>query len=73
MRRAGGGHDSLTGKWQVTAEFYGTPTYAPLQLEQTGDKLTGNFHGEKLEGTVSNSEGGAKLHFVAKDSEGDSR
>ncbi len=44
---------------------------APLQLEQTGDKLTGNFHGEKLEGTVEKSEnGGSRLHFVAKDSEG---
>ncbi len=62
---------SLTGKWQVTAEFYGTPTYGPLQLEQTGEKLTGNFHGEKLEGTVEKGDGGEKVHFVAKDSEGD--
>src|SRR6185437_7524328 len=57
---------SLTGKWQVTAEFYGTPTYAPLQLQQDGTKLTGNFHGEKLEGTVD----AGKVHFVAKDNEG---
>ncbi|HEX5282998.1 MAG TPA: acetamidase/formamidase family protein, partial [Bryocella sp.] len=53
----------MTGKWQVTAEFYGTPMYAPLQLEQTGTKLTGKFHGDKLEGTVD----GAKVHFVAMD------
>ena len=57
---------SLTGKWQVAAEFYGTPMYAPLQLEQTGEKLTGNFHGDKLEGTVD----GAKVHFVTKNSDG---
>ena len=59
--------ESLTGKWQVTAEFYGTSMYGPLQLEQTGTKLTGNFHGDKLEGTVEEG----KVHFVAKDSEGD--
>ena len=64
-------NEPLTGKWQMTADFYGTPTYGPLQLEQTGDKLTGNFHGEKLEGTVEKSDGGgSKLHFVAKDNEG---
>jgi amidase len=54
--------ESLTGKWQVTAQFQGTTMYAPLQLEQTGTKLTGNFHGNKLEGTVD----GANVHFVAK-------
>ncbi|HTV08581.1 MAG TPA: acetamidase/formamidase family protein [Candidatus Aquilonibacter sp.] len=67
-----GAKGPLTGKWQVTAEFHGTPMYAPLQLEQAGQKLTGNFHGEKLEGTVEKLEdGGVKLHFVAKDGEGD--
>jgi amidase len=60
--------ESVTGKWQMTAVFYGTPTYGSLQLEQAGEELTGNFHGNKVEGTV----GGGKLHFVAKDSEGDS-
>ena len=50
----------LTGKWQVSADFYGTPTYGGLQLEQTGEKLTGKFHGEKLEGTVEKIEGGAE-------------
>src|SRR5581483_61462 len=59
---------SLTGKWQVTAEIYGTQMYVPLQLDQAGKKLTGKFRGDKLEGTVD----GEKVHFVAKDSEGDS-
>src|ERR1700754_3898719 len=54
--------ESLTGKWQVTAVFYGTQTYAPLQLEQSGEKLKGTFHGQKLEGTVD----AGKVHFVAK-------
>lgn len=63
---------SLTGKWQVTAEFFGTQMYAPLQLDQAGKKLTGNFRGDKLEGTVSHSQGCQKVHFVAKDSEGNS-
>jgi len=60
--------DSVAGKWQVTAEFYGTPTYAGLQLEQAGEKVTGNFHGEKLEGTFADG----KLHFVAKYPDGSS-
>jgi acetamidase/formamidase len=59
--------ESVTGKWQVTAEFYGTPTYGPMQLQQDGSKLTGSFRGDKLEGTVD----GGKVHFVAKDNEGD--
>lgn len=58
---------SLTGKWQVTAEFYGTPMYAPLQLVQTGEKLTGKFDGDKLEGTVE----GGKVHFVSTNSDGE--
>ena len=53
---------SVTGKWQMTADFYGTQMYAPLQLEQTGTKLAGNFHGNKLEGTAESG----KLHFVAQ-------
>lgn len=59
---------SLTGKWQVTAVFYGTPTYGGLQLTQAGDKVTGNFHGQKLEGTFADG----KLHFVAKYDDGSS-
>lgn len=59
--------DSMTGKWQVTAEIYGTPVYVPLQLQQDGTRLTGNFRGDKLEGTVETG----KVHFIAKDSEGD--
>jgi len=56
----------LTGKWQATADFFGTSMYAPIQLTQAGGKLTGSFHGDKLEGTVD----GEKVHFVAKSDDG---
>ena len=55
-------NESVTGKWQMTADFYGTRMYAPLQLQQTGTRVTGNFHGNKLEGTAESG----KLHVVAK-------
>jgi acetamidase/formamidase len=60
---AGGG---LAGRWTVTADFNGTPLYFKLELEQQGDKLTGNFDGDKLEGTVS----GTAVQFLAKDDHG---
>src|SRR5580658_3769914 len=56
----------LTGKWQATADFFGTSMYAPMQLTQAGGKLTGSFHGDKLEGTVD----GEKVRFVAKSDDG---
>jgi len=37
-----------------------------LRIYQQGDKVTGNFNGDKLEGTVT----GNQLHFVSKDNEG---
>jgi amidase len=63
---ANGANGPLTGKWQVTADFFGTSMYAPMQLTQAGGKLTGNFHGDKLEGTVD----GEKVRFVAKSDDG---
>lgn len=58
----------LTGKWVVSADFYGTDLLFRLDLQQQGDKLTGEFGGDKLEGTVS----GNSLHFLAKDNDGGS-
>jgi acetamidase/formamidase len=52
----------LTGRWIVTEDFYGTPRYLRLQLEQQGSKLTGDLSGDKLEGTVS----GESIHFVTR-------
>jgi len=54
---------SVTGRWLVSSDFYGTPVTFPLELKQDGDKLTGNFDGDKLEGTIQNG----SIHFLAKD------
>jgi len=57
---------ALTGRWLATADFYGTPLHFPMELSQQEDELTGNFDGDKLEGTVT----GSSLHFMAKDERG---
>jgi amidase len=53
----------VAGRWVVTSDFYGTPLTFSLELKQNGDKVTGNFDGDKLEGTIQ----GGSLHFLAKD------
>lgn len=58
----------LTGHWVITAEYLGTPINLPMNLNQQGDKLTGDFDGDKLEGTVT----GTSVHFLAKDTQGGS-
>src|SRR5690242_8178754 len=55
--------NSVTGRWIFSADFYGTPIIYKLELQQQGDKLTGEFGGDKLEGTRN----GNSLHFLAKD------
>jgi len=57
---------ALTGRWVVNGDFFGTPIYFGLLLEEQGEKLTGNFDGDKLEGSVS----GGRIHFLAKDERG---
>jgi amidase len=57
---------SLTGRWIVNADYYGTPIYFSLELNQHYDKLTGNVDREKLEGNVT----GNLVHFVVKDERG---
>jgi amidase len=57
---------AVTGRWSGTADFYGTPIDFPMELTQQGDKLTGNFDGDKLEGTLTSN----ALHFLAKDERG---
>ena len=59
---------SMTGRWIGKSEFYGSPIYSTIHLTQQGDKLTGDFDGDKLEGTVS----GNHVHFLAKDTQGGS-
>ena len=60
------GANALSGRWIVTADFYGTPINLSLQLKQEGDRLTGEFDGDKVEGTVD----GRSVHFLAKDDRG---
>jgi acetamidase/formamidase len=57
---------TVTGRWVAAADFYGTPINFAMELNQQGDKLTGDFGGDKLEGTLT----GAALHFLAKDEHG---
>jgi amidase len=57
---------TAAGHWIVTADFTGTPFYFVLELEQQANKLTGNFGGDKLEGSVD----GSVVHFLAKDEQG---
>jgi amidase len=59
---------SLAGRWIVNADFYGTPLIFQLELHQQGEKITGDFGGDKLEGTVT----GNSMHFLAKDENGGS-
>ncbi|HEY4356255.1 MAG TPA: acetamidase/formamidase family protein [Acidobacteriaceae bacterium] len=57
---------SLTGTWDVKADYYSSTLNLGLTLEQSGNKLTGRFTGDKLEGTIE----GAAVHFISKDEHG---
>jgi len=58
----------LAGHWIVKADFWGSPIFYRLELNDDADKLTGEFGGDKLEGTVT----GNSVHFLAKDEAGGS-
>jgi amidase len=62
-RPASGG---VSGRWVVNTDFYGTTIYFRMELNQEGEKLTGNFDGDKLEGTLK----GNTIYFLAVDKEG---
>ena len=53
-------------RWIVTMDFYGTPLFNQMNLKEEAGKLTGDFDGDKLEGTVASK----AIHFVAKDERG---
>jgi acetamidase/formamidase len=57
---------SISGRWTTTVDFHGTPINFDLKLAQQGEKLSGEFGGDKLEGTLS----GTSIHFLAKDEQG---
>ncbi len=60
------GLPAVSGRWMVNADFYGSPIYLSLELDQQGEKLGGKFDGDKLEGSVH----GDAVHFLAKDERG---
>jgi len=62
-------NSDISGRWVVSGEFYGTPVNFSLELKQDGDKLTGNFAGDKVEGTLR----GNVVHFLATDTQGGTR
>lgn len=58
---------NIAGKWTITLDTFGTPTTWPLMVEQQGGHITGNYAGDKLEGTLKDGQ----LTFHAKDPGGD--
>src|SRR5438105_4901645 len=57
--------DRISGEWLVTEDIFGNPLYQKMTLKLENGKLTGEFGGDKLEGTVTRN----ALHFVARDEE----
>jgi amidase len=62
-RPASGG---VSGRWVVNTDYFGSTIYYRMELKQEGEKLSGDFDGDKLEGTLK----GNSIHFLAKDEEG---
>jgi amidase len=58
--------EGLNAHWMVTADLHGTPIYGRLDVEVQGKKITGEYYGDKFEGSLD----GSAIHFVAKDSSG---
>src|SRR5438309_11807876 len=56
----------VSGRWVVNTKFYGTTIYFRMELKQEGEKLSGNFDGDKLEGTLK----GNSIYLLAKDEQG---
>ena len=56
----------VSGRWVVNTDFYGAAIYFRMELKQEGEKLSGDFDGDKLEGTLKDS----TIYFLAKDEEG---
>ena len=56
----------VSGRWVVNTDFYGSTIYFGMELKQEGEKLSGNFDGDKLEGTLK----GNTIYFLARDEQG---
>ncbi len=59
-------NSGVSGRWMVNTDYFGSTIYYRMELKQEGEKLTGNFDGDKLEGTLK----GNTIYFLAKDDEG---
>ena len=57
---------AVSGRWSINADLFGASIDFSLKLDQVGDKLTGNFQGIPLEGTLQ----GNAIHFVTKHDQG---
>jgi amidase len=66
MQAAADAAELVGSHWLVTANLHGTPLYGRLDIEQRGQKITGQFYGDKFEGSL---DAGA-IHFIAKDNSG---
>jgi acetamidase/formamidase len=60
----------VTGNWLVTAEYFGTPSYFRIELNQEGDKVIGKLAGTKLTEVSVN---GNSIHLVATQKDGSTR
>jgi hypothetical protein len=67
VQRARTGADYERGCFRVVnTDSYGTTIYFRMELKQQGEKQSGNFDGDKLEGTLK----GISIYFLAKDEQG---
>jgi amidase len=60
------GSGGVSGRWMVSTDYFGTTIYYRMELKQEGEKLSGNFDGDKLEGALK----GNTIYFLAKDEQG---
>jgi acetamidase/formamidase len=56
----------LAGHWLVSADLFGTRSYMRLNIDQSGDTLSGDFQGNRLTGTIR----GSHFHIIAEDTDG---
>ena len=61
-----GSTQSLSGRWFVTLDIHGTRVFGSMKLEQHGEKISGTYHDQKLEGSFK----GDSVHLVAEDESG---
>src|ERR1700686_5113448 len=66
QERAHTANAAVSGRWVVRADFYGTPIAFSLKLQQDGEKLTGNFQGDPLDGSLQ----GETISFLVKRDQG---